>query len=166
VTDTPRDRLARLGLELPAPPAALAAYVPARTVPLGDGRVLVFVSGQIALIDGRPMHQGRVPDEVSIDEARANARQVALNILAQFEQAVGLENIEQVTQLSGWVQSGDGFGGQPQVINAASDLLRDVLGEAGRHTRAAVGSNALPLNVPVEIAAIAVGRVRPPGEAR
>lgn len=154
----PHARLQAMGIELPSPPPAVAAYVPTRVVPLGDGRVMVYVAGQVALKDGAPLHTGRVPDRVSFDDARENARACALNILAQLERAVGLDNIEQVAQVNAFVQSGDGFGGQPQVIDAASELFVEVLGEAGRHARATVGVSALPLDVPVEIAAIVVAR--------
>lgn len=150
----PHDRLRELGLELPRPPAALAAYVPTRTVPLGDGRALVHVAGQVAMREGRPVHAGRVPAGVSVEQARECARLCALNVLAQVEAAAGLDHVEQVVELTVFVASEDGFGEQPQVANAASELLADVLGEAGRHARAAVGVNALPLNVPVEVAAV------------
>lgn len=101
---------------------------------------------------------GRCPDEVSVEEAQAAAKVCALNVLAQIEAAAGLENVEQVTQLIGFVLSTDDFGDQPKVINGASELLVDVLGEAGKHTRAALGTNALPFSVTVEIAAVAVVR--------
>ncbi len=101
---------------------------------------------------------GRCPDQVNIEEAQAAARVCALNLLAQMEGAVGLDRVEQVAQLIGFVLSADGFGEQPKVLNAASDLLVDVLGDAGRHTRAALGTNALPLSVTVEIAAVVVVR--------
>jgi enamine deaminase RidA (YjgF/YER057c/UK114 family) len=157
---SPHDRLLELGLELPSPPAALAAYVPTRSVPLGDGRALVFVAGQVPMREGRPLHAGAVPDPVGIEAARECARLCALNVLAQLEAASGLENVEQIPQLTGYVLSCEGFGEQPQVINAASELLADVLGDAGKHSRAAVGVNALPRGVPVEISAVALVRSR------
>jgi enamine deaminase RidA (YjgF/YER057c/UK114 family) len=157
---SPYDRLRELGLELPPPPAALAAYVPTRTVPLGDGRALVFVAGQVPMRDGAPLRAGAVPEPVSVDDARECARLCALNVLAQLDAAAGLENVEQIPQLTGFVLSREGFGEQPQVINAASELLADVLGEAGKHSRAAVGVNALPRSVPVEISAVALVRFR------
>jgi enamine deaminase RidA (YjgF/YER057c/UK114 family) len=144
-------------LKLPAPPAAVASYVPTRLVPIGDGRALLYVSGQISTADGKRL-TGRCPDEVSIEEAQARARVCALNVLAQIDAAAGLDNVEQVTQVIGFVLSADGFGEQPKVLNGASDLLVDVLGEAGRHTRAALGTNALPFSVTVEIVAVAVVR--------
>lgn len=156
-------RLRELGLTLPPPPPALAAYVPVIVVPLGEGRLQVSISGQVALRDGTPLHRGRVPDQVGIEEAMENARACALNLLAQLEHAVGLAQVERITAVTVYVRSADDFEKQPQVANAASDLLADVLGERGRHTRAAVGVNALPLGVPVEIAATAVARERPRG---
>jgi enamine deaminase RidA (YjgF/YER057c/UK114 family) len=157
---TPHDRLRELGLELPAPPAAVAAYVPTRTVPLGDGRALVYIAGQVPLTGGKPLYEGTVPDRVSVEQAREAARLSALNVLAQIEAAAGLENVEQVVQLTVFVASQDGFAGQPQVGNGASELLGEVLGEAGRHSRIAVGVNALPLGVPVEVAAVVQVRSR------
>jgi enamine deaminase RidA (YjgF/YER057c/UK114 family) len=154
---TPHERLRELGLKLPAPPAAVASYVPTRLIPIGDGRALLYVAGQISTEDGKRL-TGRCPDEVSVEEAQARARVCALNVLAQMDAAAGLDNVEQVTQVIGFVLSADGFGDQPKVLNGASDLLVEVLGEAGRHTRAALGTNALPFSVTIEIAAVAVVR--------
>ena len=158
-TSRPHERLRELGLKLPLPPAPAASYVPTRLVPIGEGRALLYVSGQVSVEDGKRL-TGRCPDEVSVEEAQARARVCALNVLAQIEAAAGLDNVEQVTQLIGFVLSEDGFGDQPKVMNGASDLLVDVLGDAGRHTRAALGTNALPFSVTVEIAAVAVVRTR------
>ena len=154
---TPHERLRDLGLKLPSPPAAAASYVPTRLVPIGDGRALLYVAGQVSVEDGKRL-TGRCPDEVTVEEAQARARICALNVLAQIDSAAGLDNVEQVAQLIGFVLSSDGFGDQPKVINGASDLIEEVLGEAGRHTRAALGTNALPSSVTVEIAAVVVVR--------
>jgi enamine deaminase RidA (YjgF/YER057c/UK114 family) len=156
----PHARLRELGLTLPPPPAAMASYVPVVVVPLGDGRLLVSVSGQVAMRDGAPLHRGRVPDEVSLEQAVENARACGLNLLAQLEHSVGLANVERITAVTVFVRSSDGFGQQPQVGNGASDLLADVLGEAGRHSRAAVGVSELPFGVPVEVSATAVATAR------
>jgi enamine deaminase RidA (YjgF/YER057c/UK114 family) len=153
----PHKRLRDLGLTLPAPPAAVASYVPTVLVPLGDGRSLLYISGQVSVQDGKRL-TGRCPDEVSIEEAQVAARACGLNLLAQMEAAAGLANVEKVVQLIGFVLSTDEFGEQPKVINAASDLLGDVLGEAGRHTRAALGASSLPFSVTVEIAAVVLVR--------
>ena len=131
--------------------------MPTRLVRIGEGRALLYVAGQVSVEDGKRL-TGRCPDQVSIEEAQARARVCALNLLAQIDAAAGLENVEQVAQLIGFVLSADGFGDQPLVLNGASDLLVEVLGEAGRHTRAALGANALPFSVTVEIAAVAVVR--------
>jgi enamine deaminase RidA (YjgF/YER057c/UK114 family) len=153
----PHDRLRDLGLTLPEPPVPVASYVPTRLVPLGGGRSLLFVAGQVSSRDGKRL-TGRCPDEVSVEQAQEAARASAINVLAQMEAAAGLENVEQVTQLSGFVLCTDDFGDQPKVLNAASDLIVEVLGEAGRHTRAALGANALPFSVTVEITAVAIVR--------
>jgi len=135
----------------------MASYVPTRLVPIGDGRALLFIAGQVAMREGELL-TGRVPTEVSVEVAQESARRCALNILAQIEAAAGLDNVIEIAQLIGWVLSADDFGGQPQVVNGASDLLVEVLGEAGKHARAAVGTNSLPRGVTVEIAATVVVR--------
>jgi enamine deaminase RidA (YjgF/YER057c/UK114 family) len=156
---TPHERLSELGIELPEAPPPAASYVPTRLAPLGDGRALLYIAGQTPTLAGKRM-TGRCPSEVSVEAAQAAARQCAINVLAQMEAAAGLENVEQVLQVIGFVLSTDDFGDQPKVLNAASELLVDVLGEAGKHTRAALGTNALPFSVTVEIAAVAVVRTR------
>lgn len=128
-----------------------------RAVPLGGGRSLVFVAGQVSSRDGERL-TGRCPDQVSVEQAQDAARAAAINVLAQLEAAAGLANVEQVSQLVGFVLSTADFGDQPKVMNAASELIVEVLGEAGRHTRAALGANALPFSVTVEITAVAVVR--------
>jgi enamine deaminase RidA (YjgF/YER057c/UK114 family) len=128
-------------------------------VPLGDDRALLYVAGQISR-EGDRLLTGRCPDPVSVEEASRRARVCALNILAQIEAAAGLDQLEQIAQLTGFVLSTPDFGDQPKVLNGASEFLVDVLGEAGKHTRAALGTNALPFSVTVEIAAVAVVRTR------
>ena len=154
---TPHERLRELGLTLPAPPPPAASYVQTRLVSIGEGRALLYVAGQVSR-DGDQLLTGRCPDEVPVEEATRRARQCALNVLAQIEAAAGLDNVVAVGQVIGFVLSADGFGDQPKVLNGASELIVDVLGEAGKHTRAALGANALPLSVTVEIAAVAVVR--------
>ena len=153
---TPSERLRALGITLPEAPAALASYVPAVKVPLEGDRSLLYVAGQVPLESGKPRYTGLVPEQVSVEQAQDAARLCALNILAQAQAACGLDNVRQVAQVTGFVQCGATFTEQPRVINAASDLLLEVLGEAGRHARVAVGSSALPLGVPVEVAAVLV----------
>jgi len=156
---SPLERLRELGIALPTPPAPVASYVPTRLVPIGDGRALLYVSGQVSTRDGQRL-TGRCPDQVSVEQAQDAARACAVNVLAQIEAAAGLDNVEQITQINGFVLSTDEFGDQPKVLNGASDLLVEVFGDAGRHARVAVGSNALPFSVTVEIMAVAVVRVR------
>ena len=134
----------------------MASYLPTRTVPLGNGKSMIFVAGQVPVVDGEVRHVGRVPDDVDVDGAREAARVCALNLLAQVNAVADLDSVEQIASLTGYVRSAPGFDGQPNVINAASDLLVDVLGEAGRHSRAAVGVSELPRGVAVEIAAVFV----------
>jgi enamine deaminase RidA (YjgF/YER057c/UK114 family) len=149
--------LSELGIKLPPPPAPAASYVQTRLVPLGDHRALLYIAGQVSR-EGDRLFTGRCPDEVPVEEAAKRARLCAVNILAQIEAAVELDNLEQMAQVTGFVLSTAEFGDQPRVLNGASDFLVDVLGEAGRHTRAALGTNALPFSVTVEIAAVAVVR--------
>ena len=154
---SPHERLRDLGLTLPKAPPPAASYIPTRLVPMGGGRSLLYVAGQVSSKDGERL-TGRCPDQVSVDQAQEAARACALNVLAQMEGAAGLDNVEQVTQLNGFVYCTPDFGDQPKVMNAASDLIVEVLGEAGRHTRAALGANALPFGVTVEITAVAIVR--------
>ena len=128
-----------------------------RLVPIGDGRALLYIAGQVSA-EGDQMLTGRCPDEVSVEEATRRARVCATRVLAQIEAAVGLDRVEGLMQLIGFVLSADGFGDQPKVMNGASDLLVEILGEAGKHTRAALGTNSLPFSVTIEIAAVAVVR--------
>lgn len=140
-------RLAELGLDLPEAPRPVASYVPA--VRVGS---LVFVSGQIPVRDGALLATGTVPNDVSIEEAQGLARQCVLNALAVLKAEVGsIDRLKRVVRVGCFVASEPGFGGQPKVANGASDLLREIFGDAGQHARAAVGSVGLPLNVPVEI---------------
>jgi enamine deaminase RidA (YjgF/YER057c/UK114 family) len=126
-------------------------------VPIGDGRSLLYIAGQVSTLDGKRL-TGRCPDEVSIEQAQIAARACGISLLAQIEAAAGLANVEQVVQLIAFVLSTPEFGDQPKVINAASDLLIEVLGEVGRHSRAALGASSLPFSCTVEIAAVVVVR--------
>ena len=154
---TPHERLRELGITLPPPPPPAASYVQTRLVAIGPGRALLYVAGQISR-DGDQVLTGRCPDQVTVEEATRRARQCGLSVLSQIESAAGLDSVEEVTQVIGLVLSADGFGDQPKVMNGASDLLVEVLGAAGKHTRAAVGTNALPFSATVEVAAVAVVR--------
>ena len=154
---TTQERLRELGITLPVAAAPVASYVQTRLVAISDGRSLLYVAGQISR-DGAAVMTGRCPDEVSVEEANRRARLCGLSVLAQIDQAVGLDNVEELAQVIGFVRSRDDFTEQPGVVNGASDLFQEVFGSRGKHTRAAVGTNALPLGATVEIAAVAVVR--------
>ena len=144
---TPTERLASLGLILPPVATPVAAYVPA--VRTGD---YVYTSGQLPLVDGKLQVTGKVGESVSPQDAAGLARVCALNALAAAAEAAGgLEAIVRVVKVTGFVASAPGFTGQAQVINGASEFLIEVLGEAGRHSRSAVGMAVLPLDSPVEV---------------
>lgn len=148
---SPEQRLAALGLSLPAVTTPLAAYVPA----LRTGN-LVYTAGQLPLAEGQLLAAGKVGDQVSATEAAALARTCALNALAAAASvAGGLSAIRRIVKVTGFVASAPGFTGQPQVINGASELLLEVFGDAGRHARSAVGVAVLPMDAPVEVELIA-----------
>ncbi|HEY1917091.1 MAG TPA: RidA family protein [Streptosporangiaceae bacterium] len=148
---THADRLAELGLVLPQVVAPLAAYVPA----LRTGNY-VYTAGQLPMADGKLLATGKVGGEITAEEAAALARTCALNGLAAVASvAGGLEAINRIVKVTGFVASMPDFTGQPQVVNGASELLLAVLGDAGRHARSAVGVAALPLDAPVEVELIA-----------
>ena len=143
----PEDRLAELGLSVPAVAKPVAAYVPA--VVSGD---LVFTSGQLPMRDGELMVTGKVGGEVSPEEATACAQQCVLNAIAAVKSVVGdLDRVAQVVKVVAFVASTPDFTGQPQVANGASELLGTVFGDAGVHARSAVGVPVLPLDSPVEV---------------
>ena len=146
-------RLAELGITLPAAPAPLANYV-AYAV---EGNV-AYIAGQIPMYAGELMYPGKVPTQVTVEQARAAARQCGINILAALKSACGgdLDRVRRCVRLQGFVASADDFTAQPTVINAASDLMVEVFGDAGKHTRLALGSNVLPLDSCVEISAMFV----------
>jgi enamine deaminase RidA (YjgF/YER057c/UK114 family) len=140
------DRLAELGIALPAPVAPLAAYVPA--VRTGD---LVYTSGQLPLVDGALAATGKVGVDVPVADAARLAGACALNALAAVDALVGLDAVRRVVKVVGFVASGPGFGDQPEVVNGASELLGQVFGDIGQHARSAVGVTELPRNAPVEV---------------
>lgn len=139
-------RLSELGIELPPVAAPVAAYVPA--VRSGNH---VYTSGQLPFVDGQLPATGKVGADVDPDQATELARIAALNAVAAAADLVGLDNIEQVVKVNGFVASAQDFGGQPGVINGASTVLQEIFADAGVHARAAVGVAELPLNSPVEV---------------
>jgi enamine deaminase RidA (YjgF/YER057c/UK114 family) len=143
-------RLAELGLTLPAVVPPVAAYLPA--VQTGN---YVYVSGQLPMVEGKLAATGKVGAEVTAEQGTELARICALNALAAIESLVGLGRLVKIVKVTGFVASAPGFTGQPAVINGASNLFGDVLGEQGTHARSAVGVAELPLNAPVEVEVIA-----------
>jgi enamine deaminase RidA (YjgF/YER057c/UK114 family) len=148
---SPEARLAALGLTLPKVAAPLAAYVPA--VLTGN---YVYTAGQLPWVDGALPATGKVGAEVDPAEASALARICALHALAAVVSVTGsLSAIRRIVKVTGFVASAPDFTGQAQVVNGASELLIEILGEAGRHARSAVGMAVLPLDTPVEVELIA-----------
>lgn len=148
-------RLSDLGVELPPPPTAVASYVPVRV-----SGFLAFVAGQVAMVDGAVMHAGLVgePGEraVTTEQAAESARRGALQALSALRDALGsFERLAGIVQVTVYVACDPGFTEQPVVANGASDLLVEVLGDAGRHARVAIGVGSLPLGTCVEVAVTA-----------
>jgi enamine deaminase RidA (YjgF/YER057c/UK114 family) len=143
---TPSERLAELGITLPAVPAPVASYIPARR--MGD---VVYTSGQVPLVDGKPAALGKLGAEIDAEEGYRLARICALNALAAVDALVGIDSVAGIVKVVGFVASAPGFTGQPGVVNGASDVLGEIFGEHGRHARSAVGVAELPLGVPVEV---------------
>jgi len=139
--------LAELGLSLPTPAKPVAAYIPTRRT-----GVLVYVSGQIPVVDGKLIAEGIVPTQVSEEEAQRCARRCILNGLAAvFAGIEADEGIAQIVRIGCFVACTPDYTMHPKVANGASELLVQILGDEGRHARAAVGCPSLPLNAPVEI---------------
>jgi len=147
---TPEDRLAALGLTLPPPNKPIANYVPYRWAGM-----LLYVSGQGPRRPDGTVRAGRLGRDMSIEEGYQEARLVGLHLLSVVKSAVGdLTRVEAVVKLLGMVNAEPDFGDHPKVINGCSDVLVEVLGEAGRHARSAVGMGSLPNRMAVEIEAI------------
>ena len=143
------EKIKSIGIKLPIPPNPAGSYIP--VVKSGN---LLFVSGQIPMEDGKVAFTRKVSD-ANIETAQKSARMCAINILAQLKKELGdLEKISKIVRLSGFVNSVPEFTQQPKVINAASDLLYEIFGECGKHSRIAVGVSSLPLNSMTEIDAI------------
>ena len=143
-------RLKELNIELPQAPKVMGLYVPVKIA--GN---MAFVSGQGPLVDGKLTCTGKVGKDVTVEQAQAAARQIAINTLAALHEYVGdLNKIKSVVKVLGFVASAEGFNEQPAVINAFSQVFIDVFGENGRHARSAVGTNELPSDISVEIESI------------
>ncbi|MCB2106867.1 MAG: RidA family protein [Rhodobacteraceae bacterium] len=151
MSGTVEKRLADLGIALPDAAAPIANYVPA--VRTGN---LLYISGQLPLAAGKMAAEGHVGGSVTVEQGVAAARQCALNLIAQAKLALNgdLDRIKRVVKLTGFVACDGDFTQHPQIINGASDVMVEVFGDAGRHTRAAVGSPSLPRGAPVEVDAV------------
>ncbi len=146
----PSDKLSELGIELPETAKPLASYVPS----LRTGNY-IFISGNLPIRDGKLVFEGKVPLDLSIEDGYEAAKIAAINIMAAIKGEIGdLAKVKRIVRLNGFVQCSDDFTMQPKVINGASDLFVEVFGDIGKHTRAVMGVNSLPLNSPVEIDAI------------
>jgi len=143
----PSEKLAELGLTLPAVAAPVGSYVPAK-----QSGHHIYTSGQLPFRDGAVVYTGKVPDDVSLEDAMNGAEIAALNAVAAVADiAGGIDAIKQVVRVVVFVNSSPGFGSQPKVANGASDLLAKIFGDAGRHARSAVGVAELPLNAAIEL---------------
>ena len=141
------EKLDSLNIVLPKPPKPVGAYIP---VVIADQTV--YVSGQIPIEDGKVVYKGKVPTEQSLEQAQKAAKLCIINALAQLKAELNsLDRISKIVRVSGFVNSTPDFTDQPKVINAASDLLFDIFGKSGQHSRIAVGVASLPLGATVEI---------------
>ena len=145
---TVEQRLIDMGIELPKPAAPAANYIP--FVITGN---LIFVSGQITMLNGDLQYQGTVGDNLSVEDGYQAARICAINLIAQVKEACfgDLDRVTQVVKLGGFVNCTPDFTHQPKVINGASDLIAEAFGDNGKHARFAVGATSLPLGVAVEV---------------
>jgi enamine deaminase RidA (YjgF/YER057c/UK114 family) len=140
-------KIESLGLTLPVAALPVAAYVPA--VKTGN---LVFVAGQLPLVDGKIVKEGKVGKEVTPEEAKEMAQVCALNALAAIALVADIDRIERIVRVGGFVNGVPGFFAIPQIINGASELFIKLFGEVnGKHARTAIGVAELPLNAPVEV---------------
>ncbi len=141
------EKLKQLGIEIPDAPKPLAAYIPA--VRTGN---LVFTSGQLPFLNGELQYRGKVGGDVSVDDAKAAAKLCAINCLSAVKSVIGsLDEIARVVKITAFIASADGFTNQPEVANGASGFMLEVFGDAGRHSRGAVGVSELPRGACVEI---------------
>ena len=145
------ENLRKLNIEIPKPPDPVGAYVAYKKT-----SNLLFISGQISIDANGNITKGKLGKELSIDQGKAAAKLCAINIIAQAKKACDekLETIRNCIKLTGYVNSTNEFNDQPKVINGASEIISAVFGENGKHTRAAISANSLPLNAAVEVDAI------------
>jgi enamine deaminase RidA (YjgF/YER057c/UK114 family) len=140
-------KLKEMGIEVPEAPKPLAAYIP--VIKTGN---LVMTAGQLPMQEGELKFKGKVGTDISVEEAQKAAEMCALNCLSVIKSEIGnLDSVKRIVKLTVFVNSADGFTGQPQVANGASEFIVEVFGETGKHVRAAVGVNELPIDAAVEI---------------
>lgn len=144
-------RIEELGYKLSTPPKPLAAYVPA----VKSGK-WIFTAGQLPIVEGELKYSGKVPHTISEEDAIKAAEICALNCLSVIKAEIGdLDKIERIVKLTVFVNSTDDYAKHPAIANGASELLVKIFGDAGKHSRSAVGVSSLPLNAPVEVEMIA-----------
>ncbi|EJF80628.1 hypothetical protein MCO_00142 [Bartonella sp. DB5-6] len=150
MTNAIENHLKKFGITLPEATQPIANYVA-----VSQSGNQLFISGQLPLFDGKPIVTGKVGATVSVEQAKKSAETCALNILAQIKAALGdLNRIKRVVKITVFVAVDPHFTDIPLIANGASDLLTNILGEAGKHARSAIGVASLPMNVPVEVEAI------------
>lgn len=141
-------KLSEIGIVLPEAPVPVAAYIPACTA---IDR-LVFVSGQDCRKDGKLLYEGKLGEELTLEQGKACARQSILNCLAALKSEIGsLDRVKRIVKVNGYIVGSPEFDQQPYVLNGASELLVEVFGDAGKHARAALGIYRLPFGTPIEI---------------
>lgn len=141
------NKLEELGIVIPQAPVPVASYV--SVIRLGN---VIVTSGQLPWQGDSLIHQGRLGEQLDEQQGYESARVCAINALAQIKAEVGdLDRVTQIVRLEGYVHSAPGFRGQPQVLNGASDLMNEIFGDAGRHTRTALGISEMPLDAPVQL---------------
>ncbi|WP_321809979.1 MULTISPECIES: RidA family protein [unclassified Burkholderia] len=152
---TIEQKLAELGLTLPEPPQPLGSYTA-----VSEAGNLLFISGQLPLVDGKVAYTGRVGERLNVDDGRHAAQLAALNVLAQIRKHLGgFDRLHHIVRVEGHVASADGFFGQPAVIDGASDLFAAVLGDKAGHARSAFSQRQLPADAAVILVVIA--EIRP-----
>jgi len=140
-------KLKEMNVILPGEREVVASYVPAVRI-----ENLLYLSGQDCSVNGEFLHKGKVGKEFTVEEGQQFAKQCMINALQVIKDfGGGLSNVKRILKMTAWVSSGEDFNEQPSVANGASDFLEKVFGENGKHARSAIGTNELPLNIPVEI---------------
>lgn len=141
------EKIKELGYDLPVPPQPLGSYVPC--IKIGN---LLFLSGILPLRNGKLIRKGIVGENITIEEAKEDIKITVINALAIVKSYIGsLNKIKKCVKMTGYIASSKNFFDQPSLLNSASDLLYEIFGEKGKHTRVAIGVNVLPFNAPVEL---------------